>query len=136
LFHFLAVRADPHAQLEIRAYARIIAGMLKRVAPLSFEAWADYELGGTHFSRSELEALRRLVRVQGRDVEARAGERLAEADLAKLGLSKREVDELLAKLEAAPVVDDFDLDPATARPAEEFARAMEAAVPRVDRRAP
>lgn len=136
LFHFLAVRADPHAQLEIRAYARVIAGMLKRVAPLSFEAWADYELGGTHLSRGELEALRRLVRVQGRDVEARAGERLAEADLAKLGLSKREVDELLVKLEAPPAVEDFDLDPATARPAEEFARAMEAAVPRVDRRAP
>src|SRR6185295_16060669 len=48
LFHFLAVRADPHAQLEIRAYARVVAGMLKRVAPLSFEAWSEYELGGTN----------------------------------------------------------------------------------------
>jgi thymidylate synthase (FAD) len=134
LFHFLAVRADPHAQLEIRAYARIVAGMLKRVAPLSFEAWSDYELGGTHLSRGELDALRRLVRVRGRDLEAHDGERVEEAALAKLGLSKREIDELLGKLATAPVVEDFELDLATARPAEEFARAMEAAVPRVDQR--
>ena len=57
LFHFLSLRADPHAQYEIRVYARVIAGMLKRVAPLSFEAWVDYELGGAHLSRAELAAL-------------------------------------------------------------------------------
>jgi thymidylate synthase (FAD) len=134
LFHFLAVRADPHAQYEIRAYARVIAGMLKRVAPLSFEAWLDFEHGGTHLSRGELEALRRLIEVRGRDLEARVGARVGGEELAGLGLSKREVDELLAKLTAAPPEDDFDLDPATARPAEHFAREMEAAVPRVDRK--
>src|SRR2546422_6878392 len=52
---------------EIRAYARIIAGMLKRVAPLSFEAWVDYEHGGVHLSRGELRALQRLVAVRERD---------------------------------------------------------------------
>jgi thymidylate synthase (FAD) len=134
LFHFLAVRADPHAQLEIRAYARVIAGMLKRVAPLSFEAWVDYELGGAHLSRGELAALRRLVRVHGRGLEAAGGERIGEAELAEVGLSKREDDELLEKLATEPVIEDFELDLASARPAEQFARAMEAAVPRVDRR--
>jgi thymidylate synthase (FAD) len=133
LFHFLAVRADAHAQHEIRVFARIIAGMLKRVAPLSFEAWVDYEYGGAHLSRGELQALRRFVRVDGRSLEGRA-ERVDEAALATLGLAKREVDEFLAKLAEGPVVDDFDLDLAAAKPAEYFAREMEAAVPRVDRK--
>jgi thymidylate synthase (FAD) len=133
LFHFLSVRADAHAQYEIRAYARIMAGMLKRVAPLSFEAWLDYELGGAHLSRAELAAIRRLVRVVGRDLEAQAGARLAEQDLVALGLSKREIEELLPKLAAEPPADDFELDLAAGRPSEHFARAMEAAVPRIDR---
>src|SRR5439155_1136882 len=100
LFHFLSVRVDAHAQLETRAYARVMAGMLKRVAPLSFEAWLDYEYGGAHLSRGELAALRRLVEVRGRDLEARRDARVGASELASLGLSKREVDELLAKLAA------------------------------------
>jgi thymidylate synthase (FAD) len=120
LFHFLAVRADAHAQYEIRAYARVMAGMLKRVAPLGFEAWVDYDLGGVHLSRGELAAIRRLVRVSGRRLEAMDGARLDETELAALGLAKREIDELLPKLAGAPAIEDF-------------AREMEAAVPRVDR---
>ena len=127
------VRADPHAQHEIRVFARVIAGMLKRVAPLSFEAWVDYEFRGTHLSRGELDALRRLVGVAGGGLEARPG-RVTPEELARLGLSKREVDELLAKLAAPPPADDFDLDPSAARSAEHFAGEMEAAVPRIDRR--
>jgi thymidylate synthase (FAD) len=133
LFHFLSVRADAHAQYEIRVYARVMAGMLKRVAPLSFEAWLDYELGGAHLSRGELAALRKLVRVVGRDLEAQPGARLAEQELVALGLAKREIDELLPKLAAAPPAEDFELDLAAARSPEHFAHAMEAAVPRVDR---
>jgi thymidylate synthase ThyX len=134
LFHFLSVRADPHAQYEIRAYARVMAGMLKRVAPLSFEAWVDYELSGAHLSRGELAALCRLVAVRGRDLEARSGVRVTAGELVDLGLSKREIDELLPKLAAPPAPEDFELDLSTTRPAEHFARVMEAAVPRVDRR--
>jgi thymidylate synthase (FAD) len=133
LFHFLTVRADAHAQYEIRAYARVIAGMVKRVAPLSFEAWVDYELAGAHLSRTELAALRRLVAVEGDGLVARDAA-LPASELAALGLSKREADELLAKLATAPATEDFDLDPRAARSAEDFAREMEAAVPRVDRR--
>ncbi len=134
LFHFLSVRVDAHAQVETRAYARIMAGMLKRVAPLSFEAWADYEYGGAHLSRGELVALQRLVEVRDRDLRARPDARVTAADLASVGLAKREADELLAKLSTPPPADDFDLDLPAARPAEHFARLMEAAVPRVDRR--
>ena len=128
------LRADPHAQHEIRVYACVMAGMLKRVAPLSFEAWLDYEHGGAHLSRGELAALRRLVEVRGRDLEARRDARVNAADLASVGLSKREVDELLAKLAAPPPADKFELHLSEARPAEHFARVMEAAVPRVDRK--
>src|SRR5881392_2404465 len=64
LLHFLSLRADPHAQYEIRAYAHVMAGVLKRVAPLSFEAWVDYDHGGAHLSRGELMALGRLVEVR------------------------------------------------------------------------
>jgi thymidylate synthase (FAD) len=134
LVHFLGLRADPHAQYEIRAYARVMAGMLKRVAPLSFEAWLDYEYGGAHLSRGELAALQRLVDVRDRELHSRGDARVTAGDLASLGLSRREADELLAKLSTPPPADDFDLDLAAARPAEHFARMMEAAVPRVDRK--
>ncbi len=134
LFHFLSVRVDPHAQYESRVYARVMAGMLKRVAPLSFEAWLDYEYGGAHLSRGELGALRRLVDVRDRELHSRRDARVTAGDLASLGLSKREADELLAKLSTPPPADDFDLDLSAARPAEHFARMMEAAVPRVDRK--
>jgi thymidylate synthase (FAD) len=136
LLHFLTVRADAHAQYEIRAFANVIAGMVKRVAPLSFEAWVDYELRGADLSHAELEALRRLVRVTedgGLAPRAGAGP-LGVAELEALGLSRRELEELRAKLASAPTAASFDLDVASARPPEHFARVMEEAVPRVDRR--
>ena len=133
LLHFLSLRVDPHAQYEIRAFARVMAGMLQRVAPLTFEAWSDYELNGTTLSRGELEAVRRLVRPADGGLVGNA-ERVDPKTLADLGLSAREIDELLAKLAPAPAPEDLTLDVATARSAEWFAERMEAAVPRVDRR--
>jgi thymidylate synthase (FAD) len=132
LFHFLSLRADAHAQYEIRVYARVMAGMVKRVAPLSFEAWFDFEYGGAHVSRAELMALRKVARIDGEDLVAVPG-RVSAKELAALGLAKREADELRAKLTAAPAVDDFDLDLASSRTAEEFEARMAEAVPRADR---
>jgi thymidylate synthase (FAD) len=134
LLHFLTVRVDPHAQYEIRAYARVVAGLVKRVAPLGFEAWVDYDLRGRHLSHAELEAVRRLVTADDAGgLAARPGARLDAAGLAGLGLARREAEELLAKLRAPAPADDFDLDVSAARPPEYFQRRMEAAVPRVDR---
>ena len=133
LFHFLTLRVDAHAQYEIRAYGRVMAGILQRVAPLSFEAWCDYELGGTVLSRAELAAVRRLVHAADGGLAARDG-RVGPEELAALGLSAREVEELLAKLDAPTAPADFTLDLSQARPAEEFEARMEAAVPRVDQR--
>ena len=64
LLHFLTLRVDTHAQWEIQEYGRVMAGMLKRVAPLSYEAWIDYDVCGAHVSRAELDALRALVKVE------------------------------------------------------------------------
>ncbi len=133
LLHFLSLRVDPHAQYEIRAFAVVMAGMLARVAPLTFEAWRDYDVAGTTLSRGELAALRALVRLRDGGLEG-TGARLVAADLEGHGLSNREVEELLAKLSRDDAALDFALDPAAARSPEEFAREMEEAVPRVDRR--
>jgi thymidylate synthase (FAD) len=133
LLHFLKLRVDAHAQYEIRVFAEIMAGMVARVAPASFEAWYDYEFQGVELSRAEMDALRQLIAVEGGGLRARPGAQVDGAGLAALGLSTRESEELLGKLAAAPPRADFALDLAAARPAEEFAAKMAAAVPRVDR---
>src|SRR5262245_24218088 len=133
LLHFLSLRVDPHAQYEIRAFGVVMAGMLQRVAPLSFEAWLDYDVAGTTLSRGELAAVQRLIRVRDGRLEGMAGQ-LAGKELEALGLSTREIDELVAKLGRPPAAEDFALDLSRARKPEDFAREMEAAVPSVDRR--
>jgi thymidylate synthase (FAD) len=132
LLHFLSLRADPHAQWEIREYARVMAGMVKRVAPLSFEAWVDYQLGGSPMSRGELAALGRLLEPgSGDGIAVRGGVAgLTGADLAEVGLSPREVRELREKLEPKELP-DFDLDLSRMRTAESVSAEMEEAVPGV-----
>jgi thymidylate synthase (FAD) len=134
LLHFLTLRVDPHAQREIRAYAEVMAGIVKRVAPLSYEAWVDYDLTGHAMSRGELEAVRRLIEPDGDDaVRVRDGASRVDAEeMAAAGLSPREIRELLAKLEPAPSP-DFELDLSRMRSAEDVAAEMARAVPEVDR---
>jgi thymidylate synthase (FAD) len=132
LLHFLKLRVDPHAQWEIQEYGRVMAGMLKRVAPLSYEAFIDYDVCGARLSRMELDAIRKLVSVSGDGLQAQAGAALDASGLEALGLAKREARELLEKLGAAKVP-DFELDLTVARPAEEFAARFAAAVPQGDK---
>src|SRR3954452_24474368 len=108
LLHFLTLRVDAHAQWEIQEYGRVMAGMLKRVAPLSYEAWIDYDVGGAHVSRGELESLRALVNVENDGLTAATG-RLDRAALGERNLSKRQIDELFAKLAPSPLIPDFNL---------------------------
>jgi thymidylate synthase (FAD) len=133
LLHFLTLRVDPHAQWEIRAFGQVMAGMLKRVAPMSYEAWIDYDVCGTHLSRAELEVLRTLL-TPAPDAAGLSSHdaTIARAQLLERGLSGREVDELLAKLQPA-TAPEFDLDLTTAVPAEQFAQRYAAAVPHADR---
>lgn len=128
LLHFLSLRVDPHAQWEIRAFAEVMAGMVKRVAPLSYEAWVDYDLVASPMSRGELAALSRLLTADEEGVSARADARLETADLLELGLSAREIREFAEKLVPRDRP-DFELDLGRMRPAEEVAAEMARAVP-------
>jgi thymidylate synthase (FAD) len=132
LLHFLSLRVDPHAQLEIRAFAEVMAGMVRRVAPMSYEAWIDYDVGGAHFSRGELAALRELLTADGDGLSAREGAAVDKDGLATHGLSPREARELLDKLRKRPAP-DFELDLDRMQPPEEIEARMSAAVPKVDR---
>jgi len=59
LFHFLRLRADPHAQYEIRAYAEAICGVVKDWVPAAWGAFEDYRLGAVQLSARGVECLKR-----------------------------------------------------------------------------
>ncbi len=128
LLHFLSLRADPHAQWEIRVFANIIAGMVKRVAPLSFEAWLDYDLLGQSMSRAELSVLTELLDADESSISARPSTSFSSDKLKEIGLSGREIEEFLGKLRR-PSVEDFELDLSTMRKAEDVQSEMHKAVP-------
>ena len=59
LFHFLRLRADAHAQYEIRAYAETMCSIVKDWVPLAYGAFEDYRLGGVTLSGKAIEVLKR-----------------------------------------------------------------------------
>jgi len=85
LLHFLSLRADSHAQYEIRVYAEAMMDVVRRWMPIACEAFEDYAVGSAHLSRTGIAIVRRML----------AGEDVRQADS---GLSKREWDELMAVL--------------------------------------
>jgi len=85
LMHFLSLRADAHAQYEIRVYAETMLDTLKRWCPISHDAFVEYRLGGTHLSKTGLVIVKRML----------AGEKV---DQKSSGLSAREWRELMAAL--------------------------------------
>ena len=130
LLHFLTLRVDDHAQWEIQEFGRVMAGMLKRVAPLSFEAWIDYQVCGDKLSRMEIEALARLLEpTQDGGLAVRGGrDRLGFDELRGMGMAPREVRELAGKIRRRKVP-DFDLELSRFRSAEDVAAEMHEAVP-------
>jgi thymidylate synthase (FAD) len=90
LFHFLRLRADPHAQYEIRAYADVICDIVKDWVPAAYAAFVEHRLGAMNFSAKEIKALGAML----------SG---AEADLA--AFSKGERQEFLAKIEKVRAAD-------------------------------
>ena len=130
LLHFLTLRVDDHAQWEIQEFGRVMAGMLKRVAPLSFEAWIDYQVCGDKLSRMEIEALARLLEPDedGGLAVREGGGSLSFEELRGMGMAPREVRELAGKIRRRRVP-DFDLDLSRFRSAEEVAEEMHEAVP-------
>ncbi len=61
LFHFLRLRADAHAQYEIRVYADAICEMVKDWVPAAYSAFEDYRMGGVQISGKGVECLRRML---------------------------------------------------------------------------
>ena len=86
LLHFLWLRHDDHAQHEIRAYAAAMLETVERWAPLTFEAFMDYRIGGAALSRKGLQVVRKML----------AGEPV---DRESSGMSRAEWRELMAVLE-------------------------------------
>lgn len=52
LMHFLMLRADSHAQYEIRAYADAMIEVVKKWVPFAYEAFEEHRLHGVRLSRS------------------------------------------------------------------------------------
>jgi thymidylate synthase (FAD) len=85
LMHFLSLRADAHAQYEIRVYADVMIDTLQRWCPICHDAFMEYRMGGAHLSKTGLAAVKRMI----------AGEKV---DQKSSGLNPREWRELIAAL--------------------------------------
>jgi thymidylate synthase (FAD) len=62
LFHFLRLRADAHAQYEIRVYAETICDVVKDWVPLAYRAFEDYRMGGVTLSAKAVDCVRRMLK--------------------------------------------------------------------------
>ncbi len=58
LLHFLSLRLDPHAQMEIRVYAQAMLDLIEPIVPVTVEAFRDYRSGAVALTRLEVEAMR------------------------------------------------------------------------------
>jgi thymidylate synthase (FAD) len=85
LLGFLSLRADAHAQYEIRVYADAMIDTLERWVPLVAEAFRQYRIGGAQLSANALAVVKKML----------AGENV---DQASSGMSKREWSELMQVL--------------------------------------
>lgn len=66
LLHFLSLRADSHAQYEIRVYAEAMLDMVKAWLPITHKAFMDYRMGGASLSAKGLDVVKRMI--TGEDV--------------------------------------------------------------------
>ena len=82
LMNFLRLRADHHAQYEIRVYADIMLETLKKWVPITYEAFMDYRVGGTEVSAKGKLIIQKLIKGENISME-------------NSGLSKREWNELM-----------------------------------------
>ena len=82
LLNFLSLRADDHAQYEIRAYADVMISTLKKWVPITYEAFMDYRVGGMELSSKGKSVISRMIKGESCDFE-------------NSKLSKREWNELM-----------------------------------------
>jgi thymidylate synthase (FAD) len=89
LLHFIALRADPHAQREIRVYAELLLEIVRRWVPLTAAAFEEHRLRAATLSATALAVVRRLL----------GGEAVGQADS---GLGAGEWRELMQVLGREP----------------------------------
>ena len=82
LMNFLRLRADSHAQYEIRVYADIMLDTVKKWVPTTYDAFMDYRVGGTEVSAKGKLIIQKLIKGENVDVDSS-------------GLSRREWNELM-----------------------------------------
>ena len=85
LLHFIALRADPHSQYEIQAYADVMSDIVKKWMPIAYEAFESYRKFSASFSREAIEFVKRMI----------DGEEVTQEES---GLSKREWGEVMGVL--------------------------------------
>lgn len=86
LLHFLRLRADSHAQYEIRVYAEEICKIVADWVPYAYAAFEDYRMGGATLSKTSLDVMRRMIK----------GEEVTQGNS---GMSKGEWREFMAVIE-------------------------------------
>lgn len=82
LLHFLALRADKHAQYEIRAYAEVMLDIVKKWVPHCYEAFEKYRRDGKELSGAAIDVIKKMLK----------GEEITQENS---GLSLREWNELM-----------------------------------------
>jgi thymidylate synthase (FAD) len=85
LMHFLLLRADAHAQYEIRVFAQAMIDIIKMWVPITYGAFMDHRVNSTAISGKGMQVVKRMIR----------GEKVMQEDS---GMSKREWTELMAEL--------------------------------------
>jgi thymidylate synthase (FAD) len=85
LMHFLKLRADAHAQYEIRRYAQVLLQIVKSWVPATHQAFLDYQLHAVSLSSKALHVIRQML--SGVKIE-----------FVSSGLTKREWEDLQAVL--------------------------------------
>lgn len=85
--HFLSLRADHHAQYEIRAYAEVLLDILSKWCPLTHEAFVDYRMGAASLSKQMISVVQRLISGEPKELVKSSS-----------NLTKREWDELMVIL--------------------------------------
>ena len=91
LLNFLFLRADNHAQYEIRVYADKMLDTVKRWVPITYQAFMDYRVGAAEISSKGLSVIKSMI----------SGKKVGQEDS---GLSKREWNELMEKLDRKDLI--------------------------------
>lgn len=86
LMHFLFLRADSHAQYEIRVFAEAMLDVVKKWVPITYNAFMDHRVNSASISGKGMEVVRKMIK----------GEKVTQENS---GMSKREWTELMAELE-------------------------------------